>query len=60
LSNEKSFSIKAGQGSGKLWRGFHTVSFRAKDDEGNWSREATTTILVGEQVTFVYLPSILH
>jgi hypothetical protein len=60
LSTEQSFSRQAGQSPGQLWRGFHTISFRAKDDEGKWSRPVTTRILVAEQIFTTYVPIILR
>lgn len=36
--------------------GFHTISFKVKDDEGTWSTTKTFTIFIAEELTQVYLP----
>ena len=36
--------------------GFHTISFKVKDDEGTWSSEKTFTIFIAEELTQIYLP----
>ena len=36
--------------------GFHTISFKVKDDEGVWSTEKTFTIFIAEELSQVYLP----
>ena len=38
--------------------GFHTISFKVKDDEGVWSTEKTATIFIAEELTQVHLPVI--
>jgi hypothetical protein len=57
LSTNKDFTIQATS----LSLGLHTISFSALDAEGNWSPEATVTVLVGEviylnRLPIVYLP----
>lgn len=36
--------------------GFHTISFKVKDDEGTWSSAKTFTIFIAEELTQIYLP----
>jgi len=60
LSDQRSWSRQAGQSPGQLWRGFHTISFRAKDDEGNWSLYSNTTVLVAEEIFTTFLPTVLR
>jgi hypothetical protein len=36
--------------------GFHTISFKVKDNEDNWSVEQTFTIFIAEELSQVYLP----
>ncbi len=36
--------------------GFHTISFKVQDNEGNWSVEQTFTLFIAEELTQVYLP----
>jgi hypothetical protein len=36
--------------------GFHTISFKVKDEEGVWSSAKTCTIFIAEEVTQIYLP----
>jgi hypothetical protein len=38
--------------------GFHDISFSAQDDEGNWSLEVSTRLLVAEQLSWAYIPTI--
>jgi hypothetical protein len=52
LSNQKSFIIPAAA----LTPGFHTITFTAQDDEGNWAREVSTMLFVAEELHQIYLP----
>ena len=36
--------------------GFHTISFKVQDNEGNWSVEQTFTLFIAEELTQVFLP----
>jgi hypothetical protein len=36
--------------------GFHTISFKVKDEEGVWSTAKFFTIFIAEEVTQIYLP----
>jgi hypothetical protein len=38
--------------------GFHSFSFTAKDNEGNWSKRKSVTIMVVEELHFNYMPAI--
>ncbi|MGD8791033.1 MAG: choice-of-anchor O protein [Anaerolineae bacterium] len=54
LSHEQTFSIEATD----LSLGIHTISFSARDDEGNWSLEDSRQILVADHLYGHYLPLI--
>jgi hypothetical protein len=38
--------------------GFHSFGFAGKDNEGNWSKKATVTIMVVEELHTLHLPTI--
>jgi hypothetical protein len=40
--------------------GMHDISFSVQDNEGNWSSEASTRLLVAEELVWVYVPSLVH
>jgi hypothetical protein len=54
LSHEQTFSIDAVD----LSLGIHTISFSARDDEGNWSLEDSRQVLVASHLYGHYLPLI--
>ena len=56
LSYDQSFSIAASV----LEEGWHTFTFRARDDEGNWSPGRSVSVLVAENIFRVNLPMVVY
>jgi hypothetical protein len=40
--------------------GFHTLSFSAQDDEGNWATEKVITLLIAEELHRTYIPIVVR
>jgi hypothetical protein len=55
VSYEKSFSIPGTA----LRTGWHTFTFRARDNEGNWSPGRSVNVLVGETIYRINLPMVM-
>jgi hypothetical protein len=56
LGTEQELSIPADT----LTPGIHHITFRAQDNEGNWSVPQTITVLVAEELHPVFVPSITN
>jgi hypothetical protein len=55
VSYEKTLSVPASA----LRTGWHTFTFRARDNEGNWSPGQSVNVLVGETIYRINLPMVM-
>ena len=56
LSTEQTFSVPAAS----LSVGTHTITFTARDAEGNWAVEDAVTVMVMEELHRVYMPMVIY
>jgi hypothetical protein len=47
-------------GANSLKTGFHTISFRAKDGEGNWSKPVSFRLMIVSNLHQVFLPVVVN